>query len=348
MPPRARLPINLLRVLAVPGAVVIAFSAPWWRTAPGTRVTTLVAGGEVLLCAGVALALLRPRSRRLRVTGGLPCPGGCGARWLVVDEAEAFRVYGYLDFRGPPSAWVECPGTASEEPHAVSIDWDVARAEMRAALEVQSHAPDESSARAAALLRDGSVSLSGSPLLQTYTQELALYAPAPWPSGAAKLDALHRLMAALTLWENDRRRTARSPASVPPFDVALSFAGEDRPYVVQVARALEAANVRVFYDHDQRATLSGKDLYEYLTDVYSTATYTVLFVSRHYHRKLWTNHERRVAQQVAFHTHRENIIPARFDDTPLPGIRPSTGYVDLRECTPSQLVALIREKLGRA
>ncbi len=52
------------------------------------------------------------------------------------------------------------------------------------------------------------------------------------------------------------------------YDVALSFAGEDREYVAQVAAALRENGVRVFDDKYEVATLWGKDLYTHLHDVY--------------------------------------------------------------------------------
>lgn len=44
------------------------------------------------------------------------------------------------------------------------------------------------------------------------------------------------------------------------YDVALSFAGEERPYVEAVADALRNAGVKVFYDDYEKVTLWGKDL----------------------------------------------------------------------------------------
>jgi len=44
------------------------------------------------------------------------------------------------------------------------------------------------------------------------------------------------------------------------WDVALSFAGAQRPYVEQVASALKARGVRCFYDADQQIELWGKYL----------------------------------------------------------------------------------------
>ncbi len=133
------------------------------------------------------------------------------------------------------------------------------------------------------------------------------------------------------------------------YDVALSFAGDDRNYVQQVADALRAAGVSVFYDKYEAAKLWGKDLYEHLDEVYrKKARFCVMFLSEAYARKAWPGHERESAQARAFEEHEEYILPARFDDTEIPGIRPTLGYVDLRELMPEQLAELVLEKLGMA
>jgi hypothetical protein len=132
------------------------------------------------------------------------------------------------------------------------------------------------------------------------------------------------------------------------YDVALSFAGEDRPYVAQVAAALADADVKVFYDRYESATLWGKDLYAHLSDVYQNqARFSVVFVSKHYAVKVWTSHERRSAQARAIREKTEYILPARFDDTEIPGFLPTIGYVDLRTTSPLKLAELILAKLGR-
>jgi hypothetical protein len=64
-----------------------------------------------------------------------------------------------------------------------------------------------------------------------------------------------------------------------------------------------------------------------------------------YAQKRWTNFEREAAQARAFAESREYILPARFDDTELPGMLPATGYVSVRERAPEELVRLILKKL---
>lgn len=138
--------------------------------------------------------------------------------------------------------------------------------------------------------------------------------------------------------------------STHEYQVALSFAGEDRQYVEKVAHHLKKSGINVFYDKFEQIALWGKDLYSHLDDVYrNKARYCVLFISEAYRKKLWTNHERESAQARAFEERLEEyILPARFDDTQIPGIRPTTGYVDLRNCTPPKLAELIAQKVNNS
>ena len=133
---------------------------------------------------------------------------------------------------------------------------------------------------------------------------------------------------------------------VHDYDVALSFAGEDRTYVEQVAHELNGKGIKVFYDMFEEANLWGKDLYVYLTDLYrDRARFTVMFISKAYTEKLWTDHERKAAQARAFEESSEYILPAKFDDVEVKGILRTTGYVNLSRKTPAELADLIIKKL---
>lgn len=130
------------------------------------------------------------------------------------------------------------------------------------------------------------------------------------------------------------------------YDIALSFAGEDRIYVDRVANLLKERGVKVFYDLFEEADLWGKDLYVHLSEIYSKrARYTVMFISEAYAKKVWTNHERRSAQARAFQEAQEYILPARFDDTDIPGVLSTVGYVSLKGRPAEDLVSLITKKL---
>ncbi|ANQ12642.1 toll/interleukin-1 receptor domain-containing protein [Vibrio natriegens] len=128
--------------------------------------------------------------------------------------------------------------------------------------------------------------------------------------------------------------------------ISLSFAGEDREYVDAVASGLKNNGISVFYDKYEQASLWGKDLYQHLTDVYQNRSrYVVMFISEHYAKKLWTSHEKRMAQARAFKESREYILPVKFDDTIIPDIPDTTGYLDAREFVPDEIVKFIKQKL---
>lgn len=130
------------------------------------------------------------------------------------------------------------------------------------------------------------------------------------------------------------------------YDVCLSFAGEQREYVRQAAEVLQKRGVKVFFDESEEADLWGKDLYEHLATIYGQkARYCILFASKEYAGKVWTSHERANAQARALQNKGEYLLPARFDDTEIPGLRTTIAYVDLSKKTPAELAELFIEKL---
>ena len=130
------------------------------------------------------------------------------------------------------------------------------------------------------------------------------------------------------------------------YQVALSFAGEQRDYVGEVARSLAAKSIAVFYDGFEAAQLWGKDGAETFHEVYSTrATYVVMFISQDYVTKAWTRHERRSALSRMLKEEDEYILPVRFDDTPIPGLPDTILYLNAADYSPAELSAEIARKL---
>jgi TIR domain len=116
------------------------------------------------------------------------------------------------------------------------------------------------------------------------------------------------------------------------YEVAISFAGEQRREAEQLAKCLRDNNVSVFYDAFEEAQLWGKDLFEHLSDVYSRqAKYCIILASQSYAEKAWTTHERISAQARALQEKgNEYILPVRFDQTPIPGLNSTIGYLDFQ------------------
>jgi hypothetical protein len=105
------------------------------------------------------------------------------------------------------------------------------------------------------------------------------------------------------------------------YDIALSFASEQRRYVDVVARCLIDAGVKVFYDEFETAALWGRDGIETFTDVYGKKAYrVVIFISEHYVAKGWPNVERRASlSHLLVDPNANHILPVRFDDVEVPG-----------------------------
>lgn len=133
------------------------------------------------------------------------------------------------------------------------------------------------------------------------------------------------------------------------YSVCLSFAGEQRQYVKEVADWLKTLRISCFYDEDELADLWGKELSEHLDDIYrNNSRFCVMFVSSEYVEKMWTIHERRSALARRLQSESEYVLPARFDNTDVPGLPPSVGFIDLTKTTPRQLADLIAIKCNRA
>jgi hypothetical protein len=142
-------------------------------------------------------------------------------------------------------------------------------------------------------------------------------------------------------------KPSSSRASGSIYEVALSFAGEDRAYVEKVASKLNEMRISVFYDKFEEANLWGTNLLDYLSNVYGKQSrFVVMFISKHYASKAWPTVERQSIQARAIRENRIVVLPARFDDTELPGLPSTVAYIDLREKTPDELAEAIARKLS--
>ena len=130
------------------------------------------------------------------------------------------------------------------------------------------------------------------------------------------------------------------------YDIALSFAGEDRHHAEQLAKLLREKKVSVFYDNFEKANLLGQDLYTRLFEIYAhRSRFCVLFASEAYVQKMWTMHERSAAQQRAMEERGgEYIIPIRIDNTSIPGLSKNIGFISIEEGL-SEICNLLTQKL---
>ena len=130
------------------------------------------------------------------------------------------------------------------------------------------------------------------------------------------------------------------------FDFAFSFAGEDRVIVKKVRDSLVRRGIRVFFDEDFEWDLIGKNLSNRFKDVYGKNTiYVVIFISKHYRVKQWTDFEFQIAREEANSRKEEFILPIRLDDTILLGIQRDIGYFDYHQKGTRGISNLLSKKL---
>ena len=136
-------------------------------------------------------------------------------------------------------------------------------------------------------------------------------------------------------------------SSTLKYQVALSFAGEQRSYVDKVARRLQKLGIAVFYDDFEQVNLWGRNLTEVFDEVFtSKSAWVVMFVSKAYVEKEWPTLERRFALNHMIKEKREYILPVRFDDTVVSGLPGDVHYFHAGERTEAELASFIAEKIG--
>lgn len=133
------------------------------------------------------------------------------------------------------------------------------------------------------------------------------------------------------------------------YDLALSFAGEDRPVAEKIALTLKRKGYRIFYDRFEQAEMIGVDLTKLLGEIYSRRSrYCLMLISEKYVSKPWTNHERQFALSRALKERSAYILPLKLDDTDLPGLSPTIGYLDIRNSSVKEVCTLLAQKMGAA
>jgi hypothetical protein len=131
------------------------------------------------------------------------------------------------------------------------------------------------------------------------------------------------------------------------FKVALSFPGEKRAFVSEVASGLRDLNVDVFYDAFFEAELARPDLDLLLHRVYhDNSDLIVVFLCDEYETKEWCSLEWRAVRDLIKKRRGASIMPMRFDDAQVAGLFSIDGYIDLRGRVPQDAVDLIRERLN--
>lgn len=133
------------------------------------------------------------------------------------------------------------------------------------------------------------------------------------------------------------------------FDVALSFPGEVRGLVDQVAQELDGriGPNSYFYDNNYVSQLARPSLDTLLQDIYrNRSKLIVVFLGADYQRKDWCGIEFRAIREIIMARDNARIMFVRTDDGAVDGVFRTDGYVDARRFTPAQIAGFVCERLG--
>lgn len=97
------------------------------------------------------------------------------------------------------------------------------------------------------------------------------------------------------------------------YDIALSFAGEDRCLAQKLFEHLTDREISVFYDKNEQHRIVAESVEEYLTPIYQCeASYIVVLMSKDYPKKIWTKFE---SDQFKDRFGQNAVIPIWYNDT---------------------------------
>lgn len=139
-----------------------------------------------------------------------------------------------------------------------------------------------------------------------------------------------------------------APIEQIKFRVALSFPGERRQFVAEVARELKKRlpKASVFYDGDFTAQLARPNLDTLLQRIYgNNSDLVVVFLCSEYEKKQWCGLEWRAIREIIKSKGDSSLMFMRFDNAPVPGSFSVDGYVDLNERGPTDAAGFIIERI---
>ncbi len=131
------------------------------------------------------------------------------------------------------------------------------------------------------------------------------------------------------------------------FDLAFSFAGEQRDYVERTVRACQNLGLKVFYDKDHNNEWWGQNFIREQRSVYTSKTrYFVPFISTDYLAKPIPMDEFSAAMMTAVKQGDGYVLPVLMDDAKVPAdlMHPHIHYLHAKDFTPEGLATELARK----
>jgi hypothetical protein len=134
------------------------------------------------------------------------------------------------------------------------------------------------------------------------------------------------------------------------YDLAVSFAGEQRDYVEQVVRACEKRGLRVLYDRDLTIDLWGRNLIKEFRKAYGgkQARHVAPFISREYLAKRYPMDEFRSMLLPAMDQPDDYMLPVLFGDVSVPPelLNPAVGVLRSEDYSPEELADAFAQRIN--
>ncbi|MCR6483999.1 toll/interleukin-1 receptor domain-containing protein [Amycolatopsis sp. OK19-0408] len=133
------------------------------------------------------------------------------------------------------------------------------------------------------------------------------------------------------------------------YDIAVSFAGEQREYVVQFVEACKARGISVFYDRDLTNDWWGKNFIREQRKVYGKNTrYFLPFISTEYLAKPVPRDEFSAAMITAVNRGDGYVLPVLWGHVEVPTdlLHPHIHHLRADDYTPEQLAEAVARRIG--
>ena len=131
------------------------------------------------------------------------------------------------------------------------------------------------------------------------------------------------------------------------FNVALSFPGEDRELVQDIASRLEQrlGLNSVFYDFHYQAFLARPSLDTLLQTIYKNARLNVVFLSDNYERKQWCSGiEFRAIREIIANRQNDRVMFIRTGDGTVSGVFDTDGWINADEHSADSIAYFIEQR----
>ncbi len=132
------------------------------------------------------------------------------------------------------------------------------------------------------------------------------------------------------------------------FRVALSFSGDRRLFVAEVARRLSTSlgEHAVFYDKDYQAHLAQPGMDVLLQNVYRRQSdLLAVFLCEQYANRDWCGLEWRTVRDLIKSRQQHQVMLIRLDDAPVEGLLSIDGYFSAGSLAPEAVAAAILERV---